>query len=92
MFAKITITIQCSKFNNKIVSSDCPTGIPDLIINAIIFHLEIQIVTIVYHAHLQHINSLDDKSDTGVPDRYKHLNALVKRHTPTIPANIKNPL
>ena len=45
MFAKITITIQSSKFNNKTVSSDCPTGIPDLIINAIIFHSEIQIIS-----------------------------------------------
>ena len=37
--------------------------------------------------------SLDEKSDTGVPDRYKHLNAWKKCHTPTIPANIKkNPL
>ena len=44
IFAKITITIQCWNFNNKIVSSDSPTGIPTLIINAIIFHLEIQII------------------------------------------------
>ena len=41
------------------------------------------------HYRNQQINSFDEKSDTGVPDRYKHLNALVKRHTPTIPANIK---
>ena len=45
MFAKITITIQCSNFYIKTVSFDCPTGIPDLIIHAIIFHLEIQIIS-----------------------------------------------
>ena len=45
MFAKITITIQCSNFYNKTESFHCLTGIPDLIINAIIFHLEIQIIS-----------------------------------------------
>ena len=45
MFAKITITIQCSNFYNKTESFQCLTGIPDLIINAIIFHLEIQIIS-----------------------------------------------
>ena len=45
MFAKITITIRCSNFYNKTVSFDCPTAIPDLIIKAIIFHSEIQIIS-----------------------------------------------
>ena len=45
LFAKITITIRCSNFYNKTASLDCPTGIPDLIIKAIIFHWEIQIIS-----------------------------------------------
>ena len=43
----------------------------------------------VRHYWNQQINSLDEKSDTGVPDRYKRLNVWMNRHTPTIPANIK---
>ena len=53
MFAKLTNTIQCSKFNNKIVSLHSPTGIPDLFINAIIFHLESKLSAMVYHAYLK---------------------------------------
>ena len=45
MFAKVTITIQCSNFSNKSVSFDCPTGNPDFVIHAIIFNLEIQIIS-----------------------------------------------
>ena len=44
MFAKVTITIHCSNFSYKTVSFDCLTGNPDSILNALIFHLEIQIV------------------------------------------------
>ena len=43
----------------------------------------------VRHYRNQQINSLDEKSDTGVPDRYNHLNAWVS-HTPTIPTNTQN--
>ena len=35
------------------------------------------------------MDGLDEKLGTGVLYRYKHLNAWVKCHTPTIPANIK---
>ena len=43
----------------------------------------------VRHYRNQQIICLDEKSDIGVPDRYKHLNAWVKRQTPTILASIK---
>ena len=35
----------------------------------------------VRHYQNQQINSLNEKLDTGVPERYKHLNAWVKHHT-----------